>query len=198
MGRMLRIDRSLFVPLILAAMILACNLPVPTSSPVPPQQTEPPVMVDTATPTLAPPMDTATPSPWERVSGTWSGCHPSGAATNPTILSACVDPIGPFVTLYLLPACSVGEHCGNFVKAAFESEFILLKLTLVEIQGATIKMYADAGSGMFASHSTDVEIERVGADVRITEATGASFILPPGCDPVIDLQTTIGCFEHVP
>lgn len=51
---------------------------------------------------------------------------------------------------------------------------------------------------MFASASTDVEIERVGTDVRIREATGSSFILPSGCDLVIDAQTTIGCYEHMP
>jgi hypothetical protein len=62
--------------------------------------------------------------------------------------------------------------CGNYIKAAFESEYIRLQLTLLEIQGSKIRMYGDAGDDMFAWSSTDVEIERVGADVLISEATG--------------------------
>ena len=94
----------------------------------------------------------------------------------------------------------IGQHCGNYVKGAFESEFILLKLTLTGISGSTIYMYGDAGSGMFAWASTDVQIERVGSNVRIIEVAGSgdTVILPPGCDSKIQTQTTIGCYEHVP
>jgi hypothetical protein len=118
----------------------------------------------------------------------------------PTTTGPCASALGPFVTLYLQPTCVIGQHCGNYVKGAFESEFILMKLTLIGIDGSTIWMHADAGSGMFAWASTDVKIERVGGNVRITEVAGAGDIvlLPPGCDPKIKTETTIGCYEHVP
>jgi hypothetical protein len=85
----------------------------------------------------------------------------------------------------------IGQHCGNYVKGAFESEFIRMKLTLIGIDGSTIWMHADAGSGMFSWASTDVKIERVGANVRVTEIAGSGDIvlLPPGCDSKIQTQT---------
>ena len=207
----------LLLPTILLLAALACDFPgstptppeapaSATDSPVPPTPTEtvaaatktstpsPPTPTDT----LAPPSATSTTSPWVFVSGTWSGCVTSSGP--PTTTGPCSSALGPFVTLYLLPNCVIGQHCGNYVKGAFESEFILLKLTLIGIDGSTIWMHGDAGSGMFAWASTDVKIERVGSNVRITEIAGAGDIvlLPPGCDPIIHNQTTIGCYEHVP
>jgi len=107
--------------------------------------------------------------------------------------------LGPFSTLYLKSTCVIGQHCGNFVKGAFESEFILLKLTLTGIDGSTIWMHGQA-SGMFSWATTDVKIERVGANVRVTEISGSGDVtlLPQGCDPIIQTQTTIGCYEHIP
>ncbi|NIS80762.1 MAG: hypothetical protein GTO14_11260 [Anaerolineales bacterium] len=185
----------LIAPLVFFLAALACNMPGSA------QPTKPPP-IDTEAPmpnsSPIPPTPTQKPSPWERVSGTWSGCLTSFPPSSPDTLTACTDPRGSFITLYMLPTCAVGEHCGNYVKGAFESEFILLKLTLLEFEGDKIKMYGDAGTGMFEWASTDVEIERVGAEVLISEATGESYFLPSGCDPIIDQQTTIGCYEYLP
>jgi hypothetical protein len=205
------------IPTVLLLAALACEFPGSTPAPAEPEASDTP-SPNTATPTetfaaptdtatlapptptdtLAPPSATSTTSPWVFVSGTWSGCVISSGP--PTTTGPCASALGPFVTLYLQPTCVIGQHCGNYVKGAFESEFILLKLTLIGIDGSTIWMHADAGSGMFASSSTDVKIERVGSNVRITEVAGSGdiILLPPGCDPKIKTQTSIGCYEHVP
>ncbi len=192
--------RLLFVLLTLPMVIFACNLPSTEPSPPPAVETQP-LELPTAMPTKpgkSPPKNTHAVSPWERISGTWSGCSPSQPSSGPTILTACTDPRGQFITLYLLPTCDTGELCGNYIKAAFESEYIRLQLTLLEIQGSKVRMYGDAGDEMFAWASTEVEIERVGADVLIREATGERYVLLSGCDPVIEQATSIGCYEHVP
>ncbi|MEJ2551533.1 MAG: hypothetical protein P8Z42_00950 [Anaerolineales bacterium] len=205
------------IPTILLLAALACDFPGSTPTQAEPEasNTQAPntatatetvaAATETATPepptptdTLAPPSATSTTSPWVFVSGTWSGCVISSGP--PTTTGPCSSALGPFVTLYLQPTCLIGQHCGNYVKGAFESEFIRMKLTLIGIDGSTIWMHADAGSGMFSWASTDVKIERVGANVRVTEIAGSGDIvlLPPGCDSKIQTQTTIGCSEHVP
>ncbi len=205
------------IPTILLLAALACDFPSSTPTQAEPEASDTPApntatatatvaaTTETATPepptptdTMAPPSATSTTSPWVFVSGTWSGCVTSSGP--PTTTGPCASALGPFVTLYLQPTCVIGQHCGNYVKGAFESEYILMKLTLIGINGSTIWMHADAGSGMYASSSTDVKIERVGANVRITEIAGAGdvVLLPPGCDAKIQTQTTIGCSEHVP
>jgi hypothetical protein len=218
--RLRRKSRVLYIiPMIFILTALACDFPTGTATPekpapdtatptkkiVAPTDTEthaPPTETSTlapptATDTLAPPSATSTTSPWVFVSGTWSGCVTSSGP--PTVTGPCTSALGPFSTLYLQPTCLVGQHCGNFVKGAFESEFILLKLTLTGISGSTIYMHGQA-SGMFSWATTDVKIERVGANVRVTEVAGSGdvTILPQGCDPIIQSQTTIGCYEHVP
>ncbi len=205
------------VPIVLILAVLACEFPGSTPTPDAPKASDTPApntatatdtvaaATKTETPkpptpthTLAPPSATPTTSPWVFVSGTWSGCVISSGP--PTTTGPCSSALGPFVTLYLQPTCVIGQHCGNYVKGAFESEFILLKLSLIGINGSTIWMHAEAVSGMFSWASTDVKIERVGANVRITEVAGSGDIvlLPPGCDSKIQTQTTIGCYEHVP
>jgi hypothetical protein len=212
-----RLKQWMITPIMLLLAVLACDFPGNTSTPAEPTPTNttlpntatstetlaaptetatlaPPTPTDT----LAPPSVTSTTSPWVFVSGTWSGCVTSSGP--PITTGPCTSALGPFNTLYLQSTCVIGQHCGNYVKGAFESEFILLKLTLIGIDGSTIWMHGDAGSGMFAWASTDVKIERVGGNVRVTEISGSGDVtlLPPGCDPIIKTQTTIGCYEHIP
>lgn len=203
MGRTQSLQRpaTLFVALLLTA--LACGFPdsePPDSTPILtlPPETLLPKPPSTESPSPSPPITKPTAAVWSKVSGTWSGCPPAISSGLPTIVAACTQPIGPFLTLYLLPSCEVGELCGNYIKAAFDSEFIRLQLTLLEIDGSVVRMYGDAGSDMFAWASTEVEIELAGDDVLIHEAAGESYVLPPGCDAVIASNATIGCFEHVP
>jgi hypothetical protein len=212
-------NRIHFITTALLLAALACDFPgdtptpdkpapdtaTPTKKIVPPTETEtlaPPTETETlapptATDTLEPPTATSTTSPWVFVSGTWSGCVTSSGP--PVTTGACSSALGPFSTLYLKPTCVIGEHCGNFVKGAFESEFILLKLTLTGISGSTIYMHGQA-SGIFSWATTDIKIERVGANVRVTEVAGSGDVtlLPQGCDPIIQSQTTIGCSQSVP
>lgn len=209
--------KTMIATFVLLLTALACEFPGSTPAPAEPEASDTPSLntatatetltaptetstlaPPTPTDTLAPPSATSTTSPWVFVSGTWSGCVTSSGP--PTITGPCSSALGPFNTLYLQPTCVIDKHCGNYVKGAFESEFILLKLTLKGINDSTIWMHGDAGSGMFAWATTDVKIERVGANVRVTEVAGAGdvVILPQGCDPIIKTQTTIGCYEHVP
>ncbi|MBN1438799.1 MAG: hypothetical protein JW929_05245 [Anaerolineales bacterium] len=160
--------------------------PTVTATAVPP--TETPTL--TSSPTL---------SPWLFVYGTWSGCTDDPQPNVPYQAHPCDDAWGDFVTLYLKPHCVIGEHCGNFVKGTFASEFILLKLTLIGIQGSVVWMHGEA-PGMYSWATTDVTIERAGNDIRIEEQGGQEYIfnLPPGCDPIINSETSIGCYEHIP
>jgi hypothetical protein len=176
--------------------------PVDTATPT---ETE---LVYTATSSPLPPSPTATPLPptatldisgWFAVIGTWSGCVDDPEPGVPYYATPCTAPSGNFVTLWIKPTCAIGEYCGNYVKARFESEFILLKLTLIGIHGPTVWMHG-AASGMFASASTDVTIVREGGNkVRITEKAGDKYIhvLPRGCDSVIVENTGIGCYEYL-
>ncbi len=129
----------------------------------------------------------------------WSGCPTTAGAD--VFAGACTlqpggYPLGNFLTMFLLPSCSVGEMCGSYVKGRFDSEFILYHLTLIEIQGSKVIMFGDAGGGMFEGMDMDVEIERVGPNLRVADTFGESYILPPGCDPVID--TAFQCWDTVP
>jgi len=213
-----RFRRLLLVLLALMLAAVACDIPgatpageAATDTPTPFQPTDTPtaaVPLDTDTPTPLPPTltptqepETATPtlSAWLFVYGTWSGCVGSPTPLVPYYATACAAASGNFVTLYLKPHCVVGEYCGNYIKGRFESEFILLKLSLLGIQGSTVWMHGDAGSGMFSGASTDVTIEREGNAVRITE-TGANqyiHVLHKGCDAVIHNETGGGCFEYL-
>jgi len=196
--------RTIIAPFVLLLAALACEFPGGTATPNKPVVSDTPSLTTasptetltapTETATLAPPTPTdtlaplsamSTTSPWVFVSGTWSGCVTSSGT--PTTTGPCTSAMGPFNTLYLQSTCVIGQHCGNYVKGAFESEFILLRLTLIGIDGSTIWMHGDAGSGMFAWASTDVKIKRVGGNVRVTEISGSGDVslLPPGCDPII-------------
>lgn len=159
--------------------------------------TLPPVLTETPEPSPPPPTVTPTVSVWETISGTWSGCLVSKPSSGLNDLVACTEPVGSFVTLYLLPSCDLGQLCGNYIKGTFDSEYILFKLTLNEIQGAQAWMYGDAGTGMFSWASTDLVIERSVDELILTEASGEGFVLFPGCDPVIQQYVTVGCFEQI-
>ena len=99
--------------------------------------------------------------------------------------------------MYLLPACPVGGMCGSYIKGRFDSEFILYHLTLVEIIGDTIYMFGDPPAGeMFTGMEMDVEITRVGPNLRVSDSFGESYIIPPGCDPVI--ANAFQCYNSVP
>ena len=113
-------------------------------------------------------------------------------------LTACGQPRGNFITLYLLPSCSPGGICGSYVKGTFESEYILLHLTLEQFQDGKVQMRAEAAADMFSWATTDVVLERTGDALKIAEVAGESYLLPAGCDQVIDLNVTIQCHEHVP
>jgi hypothetical protein len=149
---------------------------------------------DAPTPTASPTL-----SAWLLVTGTWSGCVDGPQPLIPYLAHPCSSPAGAFATLFLKPHCLIGEYCGNYVKGVFESEFILLKLKLIGIQGTVVWMRGEADA-MFSWATTDVTIERAGANVRIEEKGAGQYIhvLPPGCDPVIKTETGIGCYEHVP
>lgn len=169
--------------------------PAPTATQTPsPEPTEPP----TETPT-SPPSPTPTVSPWEGIKGMWSGC-PADAGVDvlaePCVVGGGGYPEGLFLTLFLLPDCEIGETCGSYVKGRFDSQFILFHLTLQEISGKKVIMYADAGGGMYEGFNRDVKIKKSGANVRIVESTGESYFLPSGCDPVI--STYFKCWDTVP
>ncbi|MFN2299922.1 MAG: hypothetical protein ACK2UB_13835 [Anaerolineales bacterium] len=171
--------------------VTGTEIPLPslTFTPVPPTATPSPEP-ETATPTL---------TAWLFVNGTWSGCVDAPTPLVPYTAYPCTVPSGNFVTLYLKAHCVIGEYCGNYVKGRFESEFILLKLTLLGIQGQTVWMHGEAGSGMFSWATTDVTIERVGNMVKIAEQAAQQYIhvLPKGCDPVIQSGCGAGCFEYL-
>lgn len=162
-----------------------------TTEPSPSSPTE------TSEPTEPTPTVTPTESVWETISGTWSGCLVSNPSPDLNDLSPCTEPVGNFVTLYLLPVCDQGEICGNYIKGTFDSEYILLKLTLNEIRGAQVLMYGDAGTGMFSWASTDLTIERSGGELTLIEASGEGYVLLPSCDPVIQQNVSAGCFEQI-
>lgn len=164
-------------------------------SPVPPTPEPPTPEPPTAMPPTTAP--TATPDPWLTVAGTWSGCLP-GSPGGLVTLDACSQPRGSFITLYLLSSCSPGEICGSYVKGTFDSEYILLHLSLEQTQGSQVQMHAEAASDMFSWATTEVVLERTGNALQIAEDAGESYLLPAGCDPVIDLNVTIQCHEHVP
>jgi hypothetical protein len=164
--------------------------PTATVSPVPPSPT----------PTPIPPTDTLDISGWFNVIGTWSGCAEDPEPGVPYSVVPCSAPSGGFVTLWIKPTCTVGQYCGNYVRAMFESEFIRLKLTLLGIQGPVVRMRGESSSPTYSSSNTDVAIERVGGNrVRIAEKAGNQyiFVLPRGCDQIIQANTTIGCFEYL-
>jgi hypothetical protein len=130
------------------------------------------------------------PSFWSNLSGTWSACVSSATAP------ACDEARGPFVTVYLEPTCEVGQACGSYVNGAFESEFVLYRLTLLELADPIARMSAE--SDFRSDLNTTVEITRVGRDLQLTPASGGSYRLARICDPVIVANTTIGCSEYVP
>ncbi len=196
----LRSKRWHFALAVISVLLVSCMctdlVPLPTSEPAPnPTST-------TDSPFEPPPENTEPPqteATWEGISGMWSGCPTTAGAD--VFAGACTlqpggYPLGNFLTMFLLPSCSVGEMCGSYVKGRFDSEFILYHLTLIEIQGSKVIMFGDAGGGMFEGMNMDVEIERVGPNLRVADTFGESYILPPGCDPVID--TAFQCWDTVP
>lgn len=172
------------------------TLPQDTATPTPPS----PTLTPSPTMTLSPEPETATPTltAWLFVSGTWSGCVDNPTPLVPVLAHPCAGASGNFVTLYLKAHCVIGEYCGNYVLARFESEFILLKLTLLGIQGSVVWMHGEAHP-MYSYATTDLTIERAGANVRVEEKGGGQYIhvLPGGCDQVIKDETTVGCSENL-
>lgn len=172
--------------------------PSATHPPEGPPVTQPPEVVPDAPTTepLLPP----TPAVWEQISGMWSGCPQTAGAdvfAEPCALQPGGYPLGNFLTMYLLPTCSVGEMCGSYIKGRFDSEFILYHLTLVEIIGDTVYMFGDPPAGeMFAGMEMDVEISRAGPNLRVADSRGESYIIPSGCDPVI--ANAFQCWNTVP
>jgi hypothetical protein len=173
--------------------------PIPTVTPTPLPPPATPTSTITPTATISP-TATIDISGWLNIIGTWSGCVSSASAGVPSAALACAGPSGMFATLYVKPTCVIGQWCGNLVTAAFESEYVLLKLTLLGIQGSKVWMHGTSSSPIYASANTDLSIEREGGKVRVTEQAGQQLILilPPGCDQVIQANTTIGCYEHIP
>ncbi|MBN2084668.1 MAG: hypothetical protein JW748_05545 [Anaerolineales bacterium] len=210
---------SVIIVSILAA--LSCTFPVGTETPSTLTVTSP-ASTESATPTVsaaAPtepgPIHTVAPSPtptqtpvpptptfdfsgWLAVVGTWSGCVDDPAPGVPYPAAHCTAPSGNFVTLWIKNTCVIGEYCGNYVKARFESEFILLKLTLLGIQGPVVWMHGES-SAMYPDATTDVAIQREGNTVKVTEKAGHReiLVLPRGCDSVIVGNTGIGCFDYL-
>jgi hypothetical protein len=156
----------------------------PGAPPAPPGQDEEP---SGEAPGEAP---EAEPSLWSNLSGTWSACVSSATAP------ACEEARGPFVTVYLEPTCEVGQACGSYVNGAFESEYVLYTLTLLELAGPIARMSAE--SDFRSDLNTTVEITRVARDLQLTPASGGSYRLANRCDPIIVANTTIGCSEYVP
>ncbi len=188
---------------LISVLIVACTCSdvlelLPTLPPSePPTNTLPPGGgPPTATTEPAPPPTT---SVWDEISGMWSGCPPTAGAdvfAEPCTLEPGGYPLGNFLTMYLLPACSVGEMCGSYVKGRFDSEFILYHLTLLDIVGDTAYFFGDPGGGMFEGMEMDVEIQRVGPNLHVADTFGESYIIPPGCDPIID--NAFRCWDTVP
>jgi hypothetical protein len=129
----------------------------------------------------------------------WSGCPQTAGAgifAEPCALQPGGYPLGNFLTMYLLPTCSIGDMCGSYVKGRFDSEFILFHLTLVDIIGDTVYMYGEPSAEMFAGMEMDVEISRAGPNLSVVESNGESYTIPPGCDPVI--SDAFRCWDTVP
>jgi hypothetical protein len=196
----------------LSAMLiaaLACSLfPPPAATPQGPQATEPPAtqapplpatQPPPPPPTAVPPTAEPTASVLAQVSGMWSGCPPQ-AGTNvmvqPCTLTQGGYPQGNFLTLFILPSCSIDQPCGKYIKGRFESEFIPFLLIFKGVSGSEALFYGDSGTGMFEGMDRDIEVELAGGRVRIAESTGESYLLPPGCDPIID--SNFRCIDDVP
>jgi hypothetical protein len=109
---------------------------------------------------------------------------------------ACKQAPGPFVTIYLEPTCEAGQACGSYVNGAFEGEYVLYTLTLLEL--ADPRARTSAESEFSSDLNTTVEITRVARDFQIASAYGGSYRLARICDPVIEANTTIGCSDYVP
>ena len=188
---------------LISVLIVACTcsdiLPLPATPPPsgPPTNTLPPGgEPPTVTTDPGPP---PTPAVWDEISGMWSGCPPTADAdvfAEPCSHEPGGYPLGNFLTMYLLPSCSVGEMCGSYVKGRFDSEFILYHLTLLDIVGDTAYFFGDPGEGMFEGMEMDVEISRVGPNLYVADTFGESYIIPPGCDPIID--SAFRCWDTVP
>lgn len=186
----------------ISVLILSCTctdfLPVSPTQPAGdlPAEEDPGVVQPPATSEPAHP-ETST---WDGIVGMWSGCPQTAGVevyAEPCALEPGGYPLGNFLTMYLLPACSVGEMCGSYVKGRFDSEFILYHLTLVEIIGSTVYMFGDPPAGeMFAGMEMDVEITRAGPNLHVSDSRGESYIIPPGCDPVI--SDSFRCWDTVP
>lgn len=193
-----RIARHWFPILsMISVSILSCTctdfLPLPTAQPpggAPPTDTLEPLPPATSEPG---------PSTWDGIAGMWSGCPQIAGAdvfAEPCELQLGGYPLGNFLTMYLLPTCSIGDMCGSYVKGRFDSEFILYHLTLVDIIGDTVYMFGDPSAEMFAGMEMDVEISRVGPNLRVADSRGESYTIPPGCDPVI--SDAFRCWDTVP
>jgi hypothetical protein len=132
---------------------------------------------------------------WNVINGMWSGC-PADAGGG-LFLDICpTSPQGPFLTLYLPPSCNVGQTCGVYIKGTFSSEFISFELTLERYIQGRAQFYADSGTGMYEGLDRTLYIDLRDGQLNIEETTGESYLLSPGCNPLIG--DNFGCLHTMP
>jgi len=194
--------RALFLSLATVVLLaVAClNNGTPTDEAQPPSRPTQTTAPARPTTTTAPVRPTTDPNIaiYNTISGMWSGC-PADAGGG-LFLDICPTGrgfvTGPFITLYLPPTCSIGQACGVYIKGAFESEFIPFELTLQGFVQGRAQFYADPGSGMYAGLDRTVYLSVVGGQLNVEESTGETYLLSPGCNPVIDANFT--CMTTMP
>ena len=124
---------------------------------------------------------------WNSIEGMWSGCPAdTGGGLFLDICPTDQDfPLGPFITLYLPPSCNVGEACGVYIKGYFSSEFVAFELTLEGYIQGRAQFYADSGTGMYEGLDRTLYIDVRGDQLNVEESAGESYLLSPGCNPLI-------------
>lgn len=190
--------------LALATVVLlavACiNGGTPTDEAQPPSRPTQTTAPARPTSTTAPVRPTTDPdiAIYNTIDGMWSGC-PADAGGG-LFLDICPEgrglATGPFITLYLPPTCSIGEACGVYIKGAFQSEFIPFELTLEGFVQGRAQFYADSGTGMYAGLSRTLYLSVIGGQLNVEESTGETYLLSPGCNPVINANFT--CMTTMP
>lgn len=188
----------------LALLAIACggggllpDTPTPSSQPIPPGPPAETTDAPPEPPTAAPPVDPGS-GIWNNINGMWSGC-PADAGAG-LFLDICPTdqtfPVGPFITLYLPPSCNVGEACGVYIKGAFSSEFIPFELTLEGYIQGRAQFHADSGTGMYEGLDRTLYIDLRQGQLNVEESTGETYMLSPGCNPVI--SDAFGCLDTMP
>jgi hypothetical protein len=185
----------------LVLLVVACiNGDTPTDEPELPSRPTRTTAPARPTVTTAPVRPTTDPNLvlYNNVSGLWSGC-PADAGGG-LFLDICPEgrglATGPFITLYLPPTCSIGQACGVYIKGAFQSEFIPFELTLQGFVQGRAEFYADPGGGMYAGLDRTIYLSVIGGQLEVIESTGETYMLSPGCNPVINANFT--CMTTMP